>query len=124
MLARPEPRLHAQLVRAVRDVQLPLAGAGQPPHDIRGARQQLDLVGRRQDLPAAALHPTQLDDDVGSCTHGGDAAPPGGQHLFVPVSVRPDPHQASNMVQDDGQFRYGLGEICQLWQLREVKKNI
>ena len=45
-------------------------------------------------------------------------------HLVVPVGVRADPHQASNMVQDNGQLRYGLAEICQLGQLREVKKNI
>ena len=56
----------------------------------------------------------QLEVDVGTRRHGGDAAPPGGQHLIVSVAVRADPRQAAQMVQDDGQMGYGLGEGCQL----------
>ena len=63
---------------------------------------------------------TQLEVDVGTLRHGGDAAPPGGQHLVVSVAVCADPRQAAQMVQDDGQIGYGLGEGRQLRLLWEA----
>ena len=56
----------------------------------------------------------ELDGDVRALCDGGDAAAPGGEHLIVVVAVRPDPEQASDVVQDDLEIGYRLGEVGQL----------
>src|SRR5215470_3838510 len=53
---------------------------------------------------AALSDPAELDDDVGTCCHGRNAPPPCGQHFVVPVGIRTDPYQATDMVQDDGEI--------------------
>src|SRR6516165_8381561 len=52
----------------------------------------------------------ELEVDVGTRRHGGDAASPGGEHLVVAAAVRADPRQTAEMVQDDRQVGHGLGK--------------
>ena len=47
-----------------------------------------------------------------------------GQHLVVPVGVRADPHQAPDMVHDDGELGHRPGKRGQLCQLGVVQRRL
>jgi hypothetical protein len=47
----------------------------------------------------ALADPTELEDHVGTGRYRGNTQPPRGQHLAIPVGIRADPNQTSDMVQ-------------------------
>ena len=73
---------------------------------------------------AALADATQFDDNVGALGHGGQVVSPNGQDFFVAVGVGAGAQHPADVVQDDGQIGYGLGELHQLRQLVEVHPGI